>query len=199
MHYFLLRQCPLCGTVNHRVGLLSFLFLRVSLAFVFIFSSVQCRAEFQPNVSNYAPGGHFPPPLISNKNFNALYSASYMFCPSHLPWFRHSNCIWGKSASYEALHYAIFCMLPVAFFLLFLNIFLSSENSVSPSASELYRPSDPRLSAKLVSTFEDSASRGQRNRCLRPYSRLSRPEPILFLPSSSSVVLTRLSGSRWED
>jgi hypothetical protein len=28
------------------------------------------------------------------------------------------------------------------------------------------------------------------------YSRLSRPEPLLFLPSSSSVVLTRLSGPR---
>jgi hypothetical protein len=31
---------------------------------------------------------------------------------------------------------------------------------------------------------------------LRPYSRISRPEPLLFLPSSSSFVLTRLSGSR---
>jgi hypothetical protein len=31
---------------------------------------------------------------------------------------------------------------------------------------------------------------------LRPYSRLSRSEPLLFLPSSSSVVLARLSGPR---
>jgi hypothetical protein len=38
------------------------------------------------------------------------------------------------------------------------------------------------------------APRGQRDESLRPYSRLSRPEPLLFLPSSSSVVLTRLSG-----
>jgi hypothetical protein len=30
----------------------------------------------------------------------------------------------------------------------------------------------------------------------RSYSRFSRPEPLLFLPSSSSVVLTRLSGPR---
>jgi hypothetical protein len=29
---------------------------------------------------------------------------------------------------------------------------------------------------------------------LEPYSRFSRPEPLLFLPSSSSVVLMRLSG-----
>jgi hypothetical protein len=31
---------------------------------------------------------------------------------------------------------------------------------------------------------------------LRPYSRISRPETLLFLSSSSSVVLTRLSGPR---
>jgi hypothetical protein len=38
--------------------------------------------------------------------------------------------------------------------------------------------------------------RGQRDESLRRYSRISRPEPLLFLPSSSSVVLTRLSGPR---
>jgi hypothetical protein len=37
---------------------------------------------------------------------------------------------------------------------------------------------------------------GQRNGSIRPYSRFSRQEPLLFLPSSSSVVLTRLSGPR---
>jgi hypothetical protein len=36
-------------------------------------------------------------------------------------------------------------------------------------------------------------SRGQPNGSPRPYSRLSRPEPLLFLPGSSSVVVTRLS------
>jgi hypothetical protein len=30
----------------------------------------------------------------------------------------------------------------------------------------------------------------------RPYSRISRPDPLFFLPSCSSVVLTRLSGPR---
>jgi hypothetical protein len=39
-------------------------------------------------------------------------------------------------------------------------------------------------------------SRGQRNGSQRPCSRLSRPKPLLFLPSSFSVVLTRLSGPR---
>jgi hypothetical protein len=38
--------------------------------------------------------------------------------------------------------------------------------------------------------------RGQRDGSLRPYSRLSRQEPLLFLSNSSSVVLTRLSGPR---
>jgi hypothetical protein len=38
--------------------------------------------------------------------------------------------------------------------------------------------------------------RGQRDVSLRPYSRFSRQEPLLFLPSSSSVELTRLSGPR---
>jgi hypothetical protein len=61
--------------------------------------------------------------------------------------------------------------------------------------SELYRPSDRCLSAKLVPTFVDRrVSRGRHSRSLRPYSRVSRPEPLLFLPSSSSLVLTRLSG-----
>jgi hypothetical protein len=38
--------------------------------------------------------------------------------------------------------------------------------------------------------------RGQRDGSLRPYSRISRPEPLLLLPSSSSIVLTTLSGPR---
>jgi hypothetical protein len=67
----------------------------------------------------------------------------------------------------------------------------------SQFANELYRPSDRRLSAKLVSTFYGKRMpRGQRDESLRPYSRLSRLEPLLFLPSSSSIVLTRLSGPR---
>jgi hypothetical protein len=65
------------------------------------------------------------------------------------------------------------------------------------SGSELYRPSDRRLSAKLVPTFMGrEVLRGQRDGSLRPYSRISRPEPQYFLSSSSSVVLTRMSGPR---
>jgi hypothetical protein len=38
--------------------------------------------------------------------------------------------------------------------------------------------------------------RGQRDGSIRPYSWYSRPEPLLFLSSSSSIALTRLSGPR---
>jgi hypothetical protein len=36
--------------------------------------------------------------------------------------------------------------------------------------------------------------RGQHDGSPRSYSRISRPEALLFLPSSSSILLTRLSG-----
>jgi hypothetical protein len=55
------------------------------------------------------------------------------------------------------------------------------------TASELYRPSDRRLSANLMPTFLWIP---------RPYCQISRPEPLIFLPRSSSVVLTRLSAPR---
>jgi hypothetical protein len=38
--------------------------------------------------------------------------------------------------------------------------------------------------------------RGQHDGSLRLYSQISRPELLLFLSSSSSIVLTRLSGPR---
>jgi hypothetical protein len=64
-------------------------------------------------------------------------------------------------------------------------------------ASELYHPSDRCLSAMLMPIFMDRGIPcGQHNGSLRPYSRLSRPEPQFSLPSSSSIVLTRLSGLR---
>jgi hypothetical protein len=40
--------------------------------------------------------------------------------------------------------------------------------------------------------------RGQRDGYVRPYSRLSRPEPLLFLPSSSSVVLNEAEWTAFE-
>jgi hypothetical protein len=47
-------------------------------------------------------------------------------------------------------------------------------------ASELYRPSDRLLSAKLVPTFADRGMpRGQRDGSLQPHSRISRPDFLL--------------------
>jgi hypothetical protein len=45
----------------------------------------------------------------------------------------------------------------------------------------------------LVPIFADG---GCHNGSLRPYSRFSRPESLISLPSSSSIVLTRQSGPR---
>jgi hypothetical protein len=75
-----------------------------------------------------------------------------------------------------------------------LIITMTTETPWPESANELHRPSDRRLAAKLMPTFANEVPRGQRDGSLRPYSRLSRPEPLLFLSSSSSAVLTRLSG-----
>jgi hypothetical protein len=61
------------------------------------------------------------------------------------------------------------------------------------SASEPYRSSDCNLSAKPVLNFAD---RGCRVVSTAVFCVPSRPEPLLFLPSSSSVVLTKLSGPR---
>jgi hypothetical protein len=59
--------------------------------------------------------------------------------------------------------------------------------------SELYRSSDRRLSTNLVPTFVDREYRVvSATHPLRSYSRLSIPESLLFLPSSSSIVLSRL-------
>jgi hypothetical protein len=59
------------------------------------------------------------------------------------------------------------------------------------SARELYRPSDRR---QLFADRE--LSRSQRGRSPTAVISIFRPEPLLFLLSSSSIVLTRLSGLR---
>jgi hypothetical protein len=58
------------------------------------------------------------------------------------------------------------------------------------STSELYQPSDRCLSAKLVPTFADrGVSRSQRPGSPTAVISISRPESLLFLSSSSSIVL----------
>jgi hypothetical protein len=64
-------------------------------------------------------------------------------------------------------------------------------------AGELCRPSDRRLWEKLVPTFADRGCHVVS--VTDPYVRILAfldPEKLLFLSSSSSVVLTRLSGPR---
>jgi hypothetical protein len=57
-------------------------------------------------------------------------------------------------------------------------------------------PTERLVGEVSANSCEWKVSRGQRNGSPRPYSRFFRPELLLFLPSSSSIVLTRLSGPR---
>jgi hypothetical protein len=78
------------------------------------------------------------------------------------------------------------------------NVVLTNQLTLWPeSASEVYRPSDRRLSAKSLPFFADRMCYViSTTDPLRPYSRIFRPEPLHFLSSNSSIVLTRLSGHR---
>jgi hypothetical protein len=59
------------------------------------------------------------------------------------------------------------------------------------AVSKLYRPSDSRLSKKLVQTFTDrECQRDQGDWSLRPYSRLSRPDFLLHSIDKFSSYLT---------
>jgi hypothetical protein len=63
------------------------------------------------------------------------------------------------------------------------------------STSELYRPSDRRLSSKLVPTFANrGVSRSQRGGSLRPLFAFSRLEPLLFFQ-----VAPQLCSRGWVD
>jgi hypothetical protein len=88
-------------------------------------------------------------------------------------------------------HYEIAC---VTYFLL--GLLKKQTIPLPKSTSELYRQSDRRLSPKLMPTFEEMLPHDQRDGSLRPHSRFSRPEPLLFLSSSSFIILTSLSGPR---
>jgi hypothetical protein len=71
-------------------------------------------------------------------------------------------------------------------------VYNNNNNNSVALVHELYRPSDRRLSAKLVPTFANKGCRVVSD--TDNYGR--RPEPLPFLPSSSSIVLTRLSRPR---
>jgi hypothetical protein len=64
--------------------------------------------------------------------------------------------------------------------------------AVKIPSGELYRPNE------VIANFCGyRVIRRLRDGSLRSYSWFSRPEPLIFLPSSSSVVLMRLSGPRY--
>jgi hypothetical protein len=54
----------------------------------------------------------------------------------------------------------------------------------------------PPLVGEVTTFANRGVPHGQRDGSLRPHSRFPRPESIIFLSSSSSIVLTRLSGPR---
>jgi hypothetical protein len=64
---------------------------------------------------------------------------------------------------------------------------------LSPRAK--YTTERPSLADEVsVNVCGERVPRGQRDGSLRPYCRFSRSKPLFFLSSSSSTVLTRLSG-----
>jgi hypothetical protein len=72
-----------------------------------------------------------------------------------------------------------------------------SKNSVAWARERIIPTEQPPLVGEVSANFWGSRMpRGQRDGSLRPYSRFYRPEPQPFLSSSSSIVLTRLSGPR---
>jgi hypothetical protein len=71
---------------------------------------------------------------------------------------------------------------------------LGKLRGFSPRANNTERP--PLVGEVNVNFYGWRVPRGQRGRSLRPYSGYSRQEVLYFPPSSSSVVLTRLSGPR---
>jgi hypothetical protein len=75
----------------------------------------------------------------------------------------------------------------------FTIVFIMFLTGLSPRANH----TDCHLLVKLVPTFVDRrVSHIQRGRSPRLYYRFSAPEPLLFLPSSSWIVLARLNGPR---
>jgi hypothetical protein len=66
----------------------------------------------------------------------------------------------------------------------------TKTNSVALVRKRTIPTERPRLVGEVSANFcGQRVSRGQRNGSPRPYSRVSRPEPLLFLPSSSWIVL----------
>jgi hypothetical protein len=87
-----------------------------------------------------------------------------------------------------------FCLL--GYYTLNLDGYLKKTTKINNSVALFRERTIPTKRPPLVGEVSANfcrygVSRGQRDGSLRPYSRDSRPEPLLFLSSSSSIVLTR--------
>jgi hypothetical protein len=79
----------------------------------------------------------------------------------------------------------------------YITMYKQKQTPWPESRSELYRPSDGRLSAKLVPTFADrGVPRSQRGRSPTAVISGFLDRSSYFFLSSSSIVLTRLSRPR---
>jgi hypothetical protein len=67
------------------------------------------------------------------------------------------------------------------------------KNSVASVHKRIIPPERPPLVSEVSANFLRIEG-AMWSACRIPYSRISRPEPLLLLPSSFSVVFTRLSG-----
>jgi hypothetical protein len=75
------------------------------------------------------------------------------------------------------------------------TLFIEIKNSVAWVRKQTIPTERPPLVGEVSANFCGyRVPCGQRHRSLQPYSRISRPEPLLFLPSNSLTALTRLSG-----
>jgi hypothetical protein len=116
-----------------------------------------------------------------------------------------SNTFSAKVVLLSVIFQLRFLNLKVMFFFLLITV-----NVIFPWLNKTFTEWNVNKQNKLsglnpLSNYADRAAatclryrvpRGQRDGSLRPYSHFSRPELLLILPSSSSFVLTRLSGLR---
>jgi hypothetical protein len=73
----------------------------------------------------------------------------------------------------------------------------NNNNSVALVRERIIPTDRPPIVSEVSAKFTDRVvSRSQRGGSTTAIISFSRPEPLLFLTSSSSIVLTRLSGTR---
>jgi hypothetical protein len=114
--------------------------------------------------------------------FNKAFSGAYDECNYYLT-VSNDSC---SHLTYMILYFSIM-----------LHWFVQNKNSFARLRERTIPTERPPLVGDVCSNFCGyRVPRGERNGSLRPYSRFSRSEPLIFLPSNSSIILTRLNGPR---